>query len=453
MRGLEQNQILEGNIAKGMLKLAYPLIILSFINSLYSIVDTFWVGRLGELEVGAISLIAPISECGAAFASGLTAAAMALIAMAIGARNIEKSNRLATILIELCVGIGVLIGAICIFAAKPILNWLETPANIYDSAAAYLFGISFDFVCMFILNIFVAIRQSNGDSKTGVKINTIAALINVVLDPILMFGFHLGIFGAALATTLSKVITTPIALYILISEKDMTRVDFKRYYKPQFEEIKEIITVAIPASIGSFLSSFGFVLMNKSIVSYGSVTMAAYGLGNRISGVFYIPMNGIAGALTPFIGQNLGAKNVERTKECYRTYMKINVIGSMIVTVIGMILTKYLVYAFVSEPSPSLLKETCEYAYYCILTGIFMGWFNGLNAVFNGSGHTKYTLFLNSFRLWGLRIPMIYLFSHYTGVGATGIWWSMCLSNIIICVLGQILYKVKPWYNVGVKNA
>ena len=444
MEGLEKNRILEGNIVSGMLKLAFPLMVLNVINSLYSIVDTFWVGRLGELHVGAVSLISPIMSCGAAFAAGLSAAAMALIAMAIGAGDKERSNVIATHLIKLCIVFGVTIGIACVFCAKPILNWLETPADIYNEAYMYLLGIALDFLFMFILSLFQAIRQSNGDSKTGVKINAIASAINVVLDPLLIFVCNLGVFGAALATTISKLIVTPIALHILMHEEVMTRVDFKKY-KLELKILKEIVAVAIPASIGSFLSSFGFVMMNKSIVSYGSIAMSAYDIGNKISGLCYIPLNSLGGALTPYIGQNLGANNEKRARESYVTGMKLSIVTSIIITIVGFISTKYIVLLFVNNASAELLALACEYAYYSLATAIFMGWFNNLNGVFTGSGNTKYTLFLSTFRLWGLRIPMIYAFGAFTTLGPTGIWWSMCLSNLVTCIIGQTMYFVLPW--------
>ena len=308
-------------------------------------------------------------------------------------------------------------------------------------------GIALDFLFLFILNIFQAIRQSSGDSKTGVKINAIAAFLNMILDPILMFGLNLGILGAALATTFSKIIVTPIALYILMNEKVGTRVSFKRY-PMSISILKQIVLVGIPASVGSFLSSFGFVMMNKSIVSYGAIAISAYGIGSKIAGLSYIPLDSLGGSLTPFIGQNLGANNVVRTKECFNKAMLMSVVTSVIITITGFLSTKYCVMLFVRDASEELMAMSCEYAYFCIATAIFMGWFNNLSAVFNGAGKTKYTLFLSTFRLWGLRLPMITLFGMFTNLGPTGIWWSMVLSNFITCIIGQGMYNFLPWYDI-----
>ena len=210
---------------------------------------------------------------------------------------------------------------------------------------------------------------------------------------------------------------------------------------------KEIMKVAIPASAGQFLTAFGFVMMNKNIIAYGSIAMSAFGIGNKISSLFYIPVNGIGGALATFIGQNLGADNSIRAKECFKKSMILVSEIAVVVTIVGFLSTKYCVLIFVSNASKTMLDMASEYAYYSIATAIFMGWYSNLAGVFEGSGHTKVTLFLSTLRLWGCRIPLIYLLGAFTSLGATGIWWSMVISNIVVCVVGQVLYYRIPWHS------
>lgn len=434
------NEITKGNIFKIIIKMAWPLMLINLINVFYSLVDTYFVGQIDEMKVGAISLVSPIIACGNAFANGLTASALALISQSIGAEDKEKANHLATIIIELCIAMGIIVGSCCIIFAPAILNWLKTPDEIYNDTYKYLLGIAFDCLFLFIIQMYQAIRQANGDSLSGVKINTISSILNIVLDPILIFYFKLDILGAALATVLSKVIVTPLVFYSLLTDKHSTHIDFARY-KPEKQLTKEVIVTALPASIGYFISDFGFVIMNKQIVSYGSAVITGYGIGSRISSIFYIPLNSVGTALTPLIGQNLGAKEYKRTKKCYSTSMLLATIISIFSTLIGFIFIKDLVRFFIKDASDLVIFESSRYAYYSIGTAFFMGWFNNLSAVFVGSGNTKYNLFINVVRLWGLRIPIIYLFAAFTTVGVVGIWWSMIISNFIVCVVGQIWYS------------
>lgn len=443
MNGLSNSYLLNGDIKIGLLKLALPLMFLSLVNSLYNIVDTFWIGKMGELQVGAVALIGPIMGCGSAFITGLSAAGISKISMSLGERNQEKANRYASHLFIISIVFGLLIGIVCNVFAHPILQWLETPSDIYDDTYAYLFGISFDFIFLFILNIFQTIRQAGGDGKTAVIMNAIAAVLNMILDPIFIFALDIGVLGAALATVLSKIIVIPFVIYILLNDTNYVTCSFN---KPlSFGIFREIITVGIPASLAQFLSSFGFVLMNKSIVAYGSIAISAYGLGNKVTDLFYIPIYAFGGALAPFIGQNIGAKNAERAKECYKEATILTLFTSIIVMILGFVSAKYLVLFFVSNASQELMDLTIEYCFYVTMTIFFMGWFQNIHGVFSGAGKTKLILYLSTFRLWGLRLPMIYIFYNFTNLGPTGIWWSMVISNLITCIVGQYFYNKYEW--------
>ncbi len=432
-----------GNIVKGLFEMAIPLMFLNLVNSFYNIVDTFFVGQIGELQVGAVSLVNPIMNCAVAFATGLSAAALALISQAVGASDRNKASQIATHLLTLSVLIGVVMSVLTILATDGLLAWLETPQEIYADSRGYLLGISFDFVGMFLLSVFHAICQANGDSKTGVRLNSISALLNMVLDPIFIFVFGLGTFGAAIATSLSKLLVIPIMFRQIHHDPKLSCISV-RAYPLTLQSVREIMVVTIPASVGQFFSAFGFVIMNKAIIYYGSIAMSAYGLGSKIANLFYIPVTTLGSALSAFIGQNLGAGDIPRARECYRRAMVVCCWISLVVTVVGWLVSPYIVPVFVKDASEELLRLANEYTFYSVATVFFMGWYCLLNGVFNGSGHTTSTLLLSVFRLWGCRIPMIYLF-RFMGFGPVGIWWSMILSNLLTCAVGQGMYQSHRW--------
>ncbi len=437
--------LLDKNIGKNLIQMALPLMFLNLINSLYSVVDTYFVGQIGELQVGAVTLIGPVTSCAVAFTAGLSAAALALISQAIGAGKYEKADETATHLVLLTLLTSVLMTAVLFLGADTILQWLDTPADIFADSRAYLYGISFDFIGMFTLSLFHAIHQANGDSKSGVILNSISAVLNIILDPIFIFGLDMGVLGAGLATSLSKCVLVPLAFYKLYKngEHHMTTIAFRRY-PMTMSSFKEIMSVTIPASVSQFFTAFGFVLMNKAIIFYGSIAMSAYGLGSRIANLFYIPVTSIGSALAAFIGQSLGAGDKEHAKACFRKAMQICAVISAVITVIGWTTAPFIVPLFVKDASEELLYLANEYTFYSVATAFFMGWYGILSGVFNGSGHTRTSLILAVFRLWGCRIPMIYLF-RYLGFGPTGIWWSMLLSNFFCCAAGQFIYGRGKW--------
>ena len=245
---ITRDEILNGNIIRGLIKLSLPLMLLNLINTLYGIVDTFFVGKIGELEVGAVSLVTPITNCGVAFATGLSVAAIAMISRALGKNDIEKANQITTHLVILSVVLGVLITSLSLLFNKALLNWLNTPKDIYKDTLSYFVIVSFDYTCLFLLTMFQAIRQSCGDSSSGVKLNIVASILNGCLDPLFIFVFKMGIFGAGLATVLSKVIVVPFALSSLITNRNSIYLSFKEN-KFSYRIMRRIILIAVPASL------------------------------------------------------------------------------------------------------------------------------------------------------------------------------------------------------------
>ena len=442
---MKNTEILSGNIRKAIVRMALPLFVLNLMNSLYNVIDTFWVGQIGELQVGAVSLVGPIMWCAQSVATGLSAAAIALISTKLGARDHSGANQFATALIYFALFFAVILTIGTLLSAPFILSWLNTPESIYQDSYWYLVGISFDYFGLLLLNLYMAIRQSSGDSKSGVKLNAAASLCNVILDPIFIFVFHMGVFGAALATVVSKLIIVPLAFQLLCTRNENDVYISFREYPFRKEDGKVILRLCIPAASGQFLESLGFVVMNKYIMYYGAVAMSAYGVGGKLSNLMYIPITSFGAVLATFIGQNLGAKQPERARAGYRETMKVSIVCSLCLTGIGMCISTPFIRLFVPEATQTLLTMAYEYTFFALLTGVFMGWYMNLNGVFNGSGHTNYTFILSMLRLWGFRIPLILFFHNFTDFGITGIWLSMLFSNILEGIIGQLIYHRHRW--------
>ena len=211
--------VLEGSIKKSLFKMAIPLFVLNLLNSLYGVVDTYFVGKIGELAVGAISLVHPIMWCSISIANGLSAGTIAIISTYVGAKNNEKASHFATEIVYFNVFFAIVLALGTYLLCDPILAYLKTPAEIYAGSKEYMMVIAFDYLGLFLINMFMAIRQACGDSKTGVVMSVIASILNVILDPIFIFGFHLGIKGAAIATVLSKLLVLPFLIKSLYSSE------------------------------------------------------------------------------------------------------------------------------------------------------------------------------------------------------------------------------------------
>lgn len=441
MARVSNRDLLHGNIRKTLIQMALPLMAFNMVNVIYGYVDTHFVSRLGELQVGAVSIMNTINLSGSAFATGISAAGMALISSALGAGQRKRAGQIATMLFGIAMLIALFISGSCLLFPKQLLTLLNTPQDIFEYAHAYLLGLAPNFIFVYILTIFQAFRQSSGDTRSAVFLNIAANILNALLDPLFIFRFNWGMMGAALATTVSKMLVCPIALFGMFARQQDVSVDFRKH---RFDRtiFREIIKTALPASLGSFAMEFGFVIMNSFILSYGSIIMSAYALGNKISSLFYIPINALSSAPVPLVGQAIGAGDNKRARQCFRETMLLGAVLSTVLLAAGLPLARPLAHLLVGNASPEMLENGIIYGRFSIGTIFFMVWVNALLAMFNGSGHTRSSLFINLLRLWLLRLPLMIFFRNFTSLGPLGIWMSMILSNLLCSIISQIWYAI-----------
>lgn len=449
---MTQRAFHEGSVIQALFRLALPLFFLNLVNSLYNVVDTFWVGQLGELQVGAVSLVGPVLWCAQSLASGLSAAAVALIGTRLGENKLQEASRFATTLLYVAGLLGIALSIFTLLGAQGILHVIATPAELFHDSKLYLYGIAFDYIGLLILNVYMAICQSEGNSRLGVKVNILASIANLILDPLFIFGFHMDVFGAAVATVVSKWLVIPLIVYQLLHTKGAIRLQFHsfRFHK---QDLKLIFRVCIPASGGQFLESLGFVLLNAYIVSYGAIAMSAYGVGNKIINLSGIPLASFSAASSTIVAHGLGSNQPQRCKECYRKTWLLAEGFTIALGVLTILFAQPLICLFVPDAGIALVSYAREFVIYAAVSSIFMCWYSVLCGVFNGAGYTKYTFILGILRLWIFRIPLILLFQRVTNWGITGIWIAMIASNIMECIAAQWMYIRGSWLNSTILSA
>ena len=174
--------------------------------------------------------------------------------------------------------------------------------------------------------------------------------------------------------------------------------------------------------------------------------MAAYGMVNRISGLLNIPPSGVGSAITSIIGQNIGSGNIKRAKETFKKASIIVIVMSIIIAIVSFIFRVEILRFFIDAPLDStLMIEANTYMYYTLLTLVMLNMFFIYQGLFQGSGNSKYSMFIDVLRLWGIRIPLLFFFKYLTNFGATGIWLAMAISNVVISIIAHIIYKQGKW--------
>ena len=446
-----REQILSGNMMKAILALAVPVIINSFLQTMYNLTDTYWLGTLGTEELAAINLITPVQNIVVNFGSGITVAGSVLIAQSIGAGKREDARSMANQIFACAVLFAVLCALVCNLTTPAIVTWLGAEGDTWTYSRIYMQLVILDMPFLYTVNIYAAIHQAQGDTVRPMLLNLLGITFNMVLDPLFMVGFRWGVAGAALATVMAKAVPAAIAFILLHSQTAPIRLELKRL-KFEREKLKSIVVIGLPTAIGGSTMQFGFLLMSKSVFKYGTQAMAAYGIGNKVNGLISLPSNGIGSAVATIVGQNVGAGQLERAREGYKLSMKMIVV---FLFVGGMMLSR----APVSTAIVQIFSEDGEVvamaaeflsimAFWVFTNGVY----NSTMGLFQGCGHTEVTMLVDVSRLWVFRFATLYVCERLLHMGVRSIWYSVVVSNGISAVLLYLVYLTGYWKKARIRQ-
>lgn len=436
--------ILQGSMGKAILALAVPVVINSFLQTMYNLTDTYWLGQLGTNELAAINLVSPLQQIVVNFGSGLTVAGAVLIAQLIGASKKEEAASMASQIFVCAMIFSIICAGVIAIFTPTVVNWLGADEPTAKVANVYLRLVILDMPFLYMVNIFAAIRQAQGDTVSPMFLNLTGILLNVILDPLLMIVIHWGAAGAALATVIAKAVPAMISLVILKRDTTGVRIRLKGF---RFEKskMKSILTVGLPTAIGGSTMQLGFLLMSRNVYVYGTGAMAAYGIGNKVNGLITLPSNGIGSAVATIVGQNIGANQIDRAEKGYKIARRVSVI---FLFVGGLILSR----PFLSEAIVGLFSTDEEViamatdflsimALWCFTNGVY----NSTSGLFQGSGHTEVTMAVDATRLWVFRFATLYVCENWLHMGVRSIWYSVVVSNALSSVILYVVYRTGLW--------
>ena len=443
--------ITNGNITDVIFKLSIPLMISNLIKTLYGITDGIYVARISSEDYAATSFTWPVLYLFIAVGLGVSVAATSLMSQRLGARKLKDCSVYAVHTLILTTVLGVIFSILGVITAPFIVRWMGATGSFEYKSYIFLAINSVGLLFDMIFFGYQSILNSQGRTKSMTIISTISSITNVVIDPFFIFdnvlgipGLNMGLAGAAWATVLSKVLLVVFAIRVVKKESEI-EVNFKNF-KLDMGIIKHIFSIAIPASLGSSGEAIGFTVLNGFIQSYGTTTLAAFSMGNRLSDIFNQGAIGIGMALTSITGQNIGAGKKERSKDIFKRANIIITFFSLASAIIILLFKDQLLSIFIKDRSDlELWRQASEYMYFSAIITFFMGYFSAINGFFQGVGKTKLTMYLSLARLWVLRLPLIMILKSLTNLGSTGIWISMLVSNALTVIVGFIIYKRGRW--------
>ncbi len=423
-------------------------------QTMYNFVDRFWLARLGKVEIAAIALAWPLIFLALSIGSGITIAGIALVAQYTGARRPEEANLAAGQVVGFTGALAILLALVGFFVARPVLSLMGAESALAAAAASYLRIVYAGIPLMFGTFVVTALLNGVGDTVTPMLLMAASVGLNLVLDPFLIFGWgpfpEWGIAGAAAATVLSRGLLALAGLLWLFSGRLGVHLRL-RNLRPRWGLIRRIVSIGGLASIGQAGTALGFAIMNGALARIGTVVLSAFGIGNAFISIVLMPAMGLGQATATLVGQNLGAAKLDRASRSVRAGIGIATLILVTAAVVVLLFRRHLIGFFLSDPE--VLAVGSEMLFLVAFAFPFMGIIQVIMGAYQGAGHTLYSMFFGLFRLWALRVPLVYGLGFAAGMGASGVWWAMLASNFATAGVSLGFFLTGNWKHRVIREA
>lgn len=433
-------RLTEGDVPKILIKLALPMALGMLGMVIFNLTDTFFVGKLGADQLAALSFTFPVVMVLNALAQGVGLSSSALVSRAVGEQNQDKVKRLATDSLLLGVFLLAIILPLGLLTIDPLFTLLGAEGIYLEYIRDYMTIWYFGSVMVVIPMIGNNIIRGLGDTKTPGTVMAISATINVILDPLLIFGLgpfpELGIRGAAIATVIARSLTAVIALYVLYFREKTITLSLPNPTEV-WQSWKQLLYIAVPNSLINMALPLGSGVITRILAAFGPAVVAGFGVATRIEMLSLVFVGALASVTGPFAGQNLGARKFERVQLGIRTGVCLSVeIGVVLALVLGFL--AYPIAALFSR-DPIVIETTVMYLRIVPIAYGFQGILRIGATVLNVLKKPFHSSALTILQTFGLYIPSAFLISMWWGI--PGIFASLAVSYLIAGTLANIVVK------------
>ena len=435
-----------GSIPRNLLVFSLPMLVGSVLQTAYSLVNAFWVGKyLGADALAAVTVSFPTVFVFIALGIGLTIATNILIAQYVGAREWDRLKNVVQTS-SLLVGCLSLVFVACGLALAPaILRMMSTPLEIFQPALRYLRIFLWTIPLGFGIFLIGAMLRGIGDSRTPLYFQAVTVALNAVLDPLLIFGLFgfpkLGLNGTAYASILVQAAGLLGLVIYIPYYRALVSPDFRH---PHFD-LKTawlLVRIGFPAMVQQSVVSVSMFFIVRFVSAFGADADAAFGAALRIDQLAFLPALTIGSAVSTLSGQNIGAMKLSRVKEVFWWGILLSGGISLAISILTMTFPRFLLRAFLNEPQVVEIG-----VHYLRIVGITYTLYAVLfvsNGVINGAGHTVPTTIITILNLWGVRLPLAWLLPRHLH-SVRGIWVAMTISVATGMVLSLVYYAVGRW--------
>lgn len=453
VKGVEMDYT-QGSLRKGIIMLAIPMILEMSMESVFALVDLFFVGHLPDAEhtLQAVSLTESVLSIIYSIAFGLSMAATAIVARRVGEKNLDEAAHAAVQSLWVAMAVAVVLSILGVVYAADILRAMgagETTVAMGTDFARIDIGGSVIIMLLFLIN---GIFRGAGDASMAMKSLWLANICNIILCPILIRGLGpvpaLGLTGAAIATTTGRGIGVCYQLYHLFKGAGIIKI-YRRHFNIAWSIIRSLVNIASPAVLQFIIASCSWVVLARLVAETGqSVTSAGYQTAIRIVIFFILPAWGLSNAAATMVGQNLGAKQLQRAEEAVIKTAKYNGIFMGVVSLIFLVGAHPIIGFFTSDEA---VKTIAVQALRIMAAGyVFYGIGMVMANAFNGAGDSWTPTWINLVGFWFFQIPLAYLLTIYFHMGATGVFIAIPVAETAITIVAWLYFKKGKWKKVVV---
>ena len=433
-----------GPIMSRILVFGLPILIGSIFQQLYNIVDSIVVGNyVGTEALAAVGNASTIAFCLVNIATGLSTGASVVVAQLLGARRTNEIKKAMSTTFIFAVAVAVGISLLGVIFARTIMGWVQVPEELMADSVTYMMIFVGGSIFLMIYNFFAAMLRALGDSRTPLVFLIISTLLNIAGDLFFVIVLKMGVAGVAIATVIAEAISA-----ILCAIYCRSKVEYFQYGKGEFvfDKVlfKDIFRLSVPSAIQFGAGSLGFTLVQGLINSFGTSYIAAYTATSKLEGFAHLPIECFSQALAVFVGQNIGAGNMERIKKALLRV--IIVLCSVCVVIAALVYTigPEMISIFVSEDSQEVIEIGAKFLQIWAPFTVIFSLMNSFNSVLRGAGDSVFVM-LSSFLDIGGRTLAAYLMILVFHTGYFGIAYSMMCGWLISLLETGIRYFSGRW--------
>ena len=424
-------------VSKAVATMAIPSVISSLVTVVYNMADTFFVGQTGDpLQVAAVSLTNPIFILFMAFANMFGMGGSAVASMALGEQNQKRMKQVSAFITYASLAVGILFALVLVGFMQPILSIFGANEETYALARGYVFHISYGapFIIWSAAASFVV--RSEGASKEAMIGSMIGTIANIVLDPVLISGFHLGAAGAAVATTLGNILASLYYLWYFVKKSNNFSIGI-RNFTCRYGIFSGICSCGLPTAIFSTLMSVSTIVLNQIIVAYGNAPVAAIGIVFKANMFITFLQMGLANGVQPLLGYNFGSGDKKRFQDIAAYTKKCCIVIGILATLLFFVFRRQIIGLFIQDEEVIMYGVRMLIAY--TLSGPVIGiLFMNMNCM-QSVGKAFWATILSVLRQGALLIPLLFLLNALGGL--TGVIYGQALTDYIAVILSVLMWR------------